>query len=150
MNCWYSHNRSAPTLHVYICWYNWLERNLVIFESRLPSYQKVIHLALVALEANKKHTYTPIPRAPKEVMTGKKIVGWFDGASQQNSEHSGAGGVIKIREHTFYKWMINCGAGTNTRDELLGVWALLTLASPPFIYEISVLGDSRIVIDWLK
>jgi ribonuclease HI len=77
-------------------------------------------------------------------------MGWFDGASQQNSEHSGAGGVIKIREHTFYKWMINCGAGTNTRDELLGVWALLTLASPLFIYEINVLGDSRIVIDWLK
>jgi ribonuclease HI len=84
------------------------------------------------------------------VMTGKKIIGWFDGASQQNGEHSGAGGVIKIREHTFYKWMINCGAGTNTRAELLGVWALLTLASRLFIYEINVLGDSRIVIDWLK
>jgi ribonuclease HI len=60
------------------------------------------------------------------VMIGQKITGWFDGASQQNGEHSGAGGVINIREHTFYKWTINCGAGTNTRDELLGVWVLLT------------------------
>jgi hypothetical protein len=31
MNCWYAQNRSAPTLPVYICWYIWLERNLVIF-----------------------------------------------------------------------------------------------------------------------
>jgi ribonuclease HI len=110
----------------------------------------VIHLALVALEANKKQTYSPVPRAPKEVMIGQKIIGWFDGASQQNDEQSGAGQVIKIRDHTFYKWTINCGAGTNTRTELLGVWALLTSASRLFISEISVLGDSRIFIVWLN
>jgi len=70
-------------------------------------------------------------------------MGWFDGASQQNSEHSGAGGVIKIREHTFYKWMINCGDGTNTKVELMGVWALLTLTYRLFISKINVLGDSN-------
>jgi ribonuclease HI len=59
-------------------------------------------------------------------------------------------GVIMIKEQTFYKWMINCGVGSNTRVELMGAWALLTLASRLFIFEIQVLGDSRIVIDWLK
>jgi hypothetical protein len=31
MNCWYAQNHLAPTLPVYICWYIWLEMNLVIF-----------------------------------------------------------------------------------------------------------------------
>jgi hypothetical protein len=60
---------------------------------------------------------------------GQRIIGWFDGATQQNGDQSGAGGVLKISEQTTYKWTLNCGHGTNTRAELMGVWALLTLAS---------------------
>jgi ribonuclease HI len=110
----------------------------------------VIHLALAALDVNKKHIRFPTPRVHKDVLTGQKITSWFDGASQQNGIYSGVDGVIMIKEQTFYKWMINCGVGSNTRAELMGVWALLTLASRLFISEIQVLGDSRIVIDWLK
>jgi hypothetical protein len=40
MNCWYAQNRSAPTLPVYICWYIWLERNSVIFESHISVISK--------------------------------------------------------------------------------------------------------------
>jgi ribonuclease HI len=80
----------------------------------------------------------------------EKIIGWFDGAAQQNGDQSGAGGVIKINEHTTYKWTLNCGHGTNTRAELLGVWASLTLASRLSITDFLVLGDSKIVIDWLN
>ena len=42
---------------------------------------------------------------------------------------SGAGGIIKIRESTIYRWTFNCGLGLNTRAELLSAWATLTLAN---------------------
>jgi hypothetical protein len=32
----------------------------------------------------------------------------------------------------------------------MGVWALLTLASRLFIYDLHVKGDSMIVINWLR
>jgi ribonuclease HI len=63
---------------------------------------------------------------------------------------SGVGGVIKISEQCCFKWILNCGPGTNTRAELLGAWALLTLASRLSIQAIHVQGDSKIIIDWLR
>jgi ribonuclease HI len=77
-------------------------------------------------------------------------VGWFDGASQSNGQLSGVGGVIRYNEQISYKWTFNCGEGTNTKAELLGAWATLTLASRLDITYIKVLGDSRIVIHWLN
>jgi len=40
----------------------------------------------------------------------------------------GAGGVIKTPNSIVYRWFINCGSGTNTKEELMGVWATLILA----------------------
>jgi ribonuclease HI len=75
--------------------------------------------------------------------------GWFDGAASTTGLNSGAGGIIRISEHRTFKWYFNCGPGTNTRAELLGAWALLTLAVRLDISVLSVHGDSKIVIDWL-
>jgi ribonuclease HI len=58
--------------------------------------------------------------------------------------------VINISDLSTYKWTLNCGHGTNTRVELMGVRASLTLASRLSIIDLLVLGDSKIVIDWLK
>jgi ribonuclease HI len=40
--------------------------------------------------------------------------------------------------------------GTNTRAELLGVWATLILATRLDMKDLQVYGDSKIVIDWLN
>jgi len=69
-----------------------------------------------------------MPRVLPCISVGQGIIGWFDGVAQQNGQNSGVGGVIRVSEHRIYKWTFNCGHGTNTRAELLGVWALLTLA----------------------
>jgi ribonuclease HI len=63
---------------------------------------------------------------------------------------SGAGGLIKIGENISYRWNFNCGMGSNTRAELLGAWATLTLAYRLDIEQLQVLGDSKIVIDWIN
>ena len=102
------------------------------------------------MDGSKKRVKVPILRALDGFTSGKNIIRWFDGGAQQNGEQSGAGRVIKISEHSSYKWTINCGHRTNIGVELMGVWDLLTLASRFSISEILVLGDSKIVIDWLK
>jgi hypothetical protein len=72
---------------------------------------------------------------------------WFDGATVASGNCSGASGILKISDHKIFKWTINCGPGTNTREKLLGAWALLTLASRFAISELLVQGDSKIIID---
>jgi ribonuclease HI len=79
-----------------------------------------------------------------------EIFCWFDGAAQQNGLLCGVGGVIKTPEMTTYRWTLNCGQGSNTRAELLGVWACLTLALRLNLDVTHVLGDSKIVIDWIN
>jgi len=46
--------------------------------------------------------------------------------------------------------MINCGGGTNTKVELLGAWIALTLAKYLNITNLHLMGDSKVVIEWLK
>jgi ribonuclease HI len=77
-------------------------------------------------------------------------VGWFDGATQENKNLSGAGGVIKISKDTNHKWIFNCDIGTNSRDELLDVWVTLTLAICLGLNQLQVIGYSKIVIEWLN
>jgi ribonuclease HI len=74
---------------------------------------------------------------------------WFNGVAQNNGTLSGAGSIIKTGENIIYRSTFNCGMGTNTRDELLGVWASLTLAYKLDIDHLQVLGDSKILVDWL-
>jgi len=37
-------------------------------------------------------------------------------------------------------WFINCGAGTNTKAELMGLWATLTLGMLWSIKKLQILG----------
>jgi ribonuclease HI len=48
------------------------------------------------------------------------------------------------------KWHINCGEGTNTKAELMGVWVTLTLANLWNIPKLQLMGDSKVIIDWLN
>jgi ribonuclease HI len=79
----------------------------------------------------------------------KCIAGWFDGAACATGLNNGTGGVIQINENKIFKWVFNCGLGTNTRAELLGAWALIALIVWLDISDFYVQGDSRIIIDWL-
>jgi ribonuclease HI len=135
-----------------ICWTIWLERNKTIFENGSPSTSVAAYKALGIFNSWKEaHTKKiRIPHIKKGPDLDDTPTGWFDGATLSNGSQSGAGGLIKILPNSFYKWTFNCGPGTNTRAELLGAWATLFLASRLHIVALQVLGDSRIVIDWLS
>jgi ribonuclease HI len=132
------------------CWFLWKERNLTIFEDKSPLLCKVVHLTLMALKEHSKEKITLARRTGLTQINFGNIVGWFDGAATSSRTNSGAGGVIKYSEKCSYKWYINCGPGSNTRAELLGAWALLTLASRLSIQSLHLIGDSKIIIDWMN
>ena len=73
----------------------------------------------------------------------------FDGAAQLDGRVCGAGGIFKHHPSRVTKWFLNCGLGTNTKAELMGLWASLTLAAMWSINHLLVLGDSRVIIDWI-
>jgi ribonuclease HI len=74
----------------------------------------------------------------------------FDGVTLSNGECCGAGGMIKTQTSKVIEWYINCGAGSNTKAELMGLWATLTLATQWSIEKLQVLGDSKVIIDWIN
>ena len=75
---------------------------------------------------------------------------WFDGATQLDGNLCGAGAVIKTPDSIVILWIYNCGRGTNTRVKLMGAWATLMLADHLSLHRLQVMGDSRVVIDWLS
>jgi hypothetical protein len=145
--------RQCPTRSLFlslICWQLWLERNEVIFENDCSSIFLVLHRNLICLGKSLTLQHPSFPLHTPSVLKEGIPTGWFDRAAQLHGQLSGARGVIRINKHTVFKWTFNCGLGTNTRVELLGVWALLTLASRLHILDLQVFGNSRIIIDWLN
>jgi ribonuclease HI len=149
---WTQKERSHIHLPPLICWTVWLVRNSSIFENTTPSAIATASNAIGQyyswLDAHDKKTTLHITKKIPELEDS--ITGWFDGASSANGSQSGAGGQIKISQSSYYKWTFNCGPGTNTRAELLGAWATLFLASKLHLDTLQVLGDSKIVIEWLS
>jgi len=62
----------------------------------------------------------------------------------------GPGGVIRTFDSLIYIWYLNSGEGTNTKAELLGIWATLTFSSHLSLPKIQDFGDSKVIIDWLN
>jgi ribonuclease HI len=104
----------------------------------------------MALKEHSKEKITPARRTGMTQINFDNIVGWFDGAATSSGLNSGAGEVIKYSENAATNGIINCGPGSNTRAELLGAWALLTLANRLSIQSLHLIGDSKIIIDWMR
>jgi ribonuclease HI len=110
----------------------------------------VVNIILVeaAMQGNKLKD--PPSHRHKLVIPLDRVVAWFDGAAQQGGSPCGAGGKIALNSHTCFRWTLNCGQGTNMKAKLLGAWASLILACRLHTDELLLLGDSKIIIDWLN
>jgi ribonuclease HI len=60
------------------------------------------------------------------------------------------GGVLKLPDFIVIRWVYNCGRGTNTKAKLMGAWETLSLASHMSLQRLQIMGDSKVVIDWLS
>jgi hypothetical protein len=128
-------------------WYIWQERNKTLFEDTKLSV-KTIFYNILAHPLCK--TTNPKYKLPKDIMIGVDLnmtLGWFDGVAKSDGSMCGAGGIIKVQKEAIYKWKLNCGKGTNTKAELMGAWTTLWIAEFLKLFDIHLLGDSKVVID---
>jgi ribonuclease HI len=147
---WYFEKAAPLSLAAYVCWQIWTERNKVIFEDASPSSLAVFHRILATFHWQPS-TVKALPyKAVEFNLAEGYTLACFDGAAQSTGLCCGAGGTFKTHPSRITKWFINCGAGTNTKAELMGLWASLTLASFWSLNHLHVLGDSRVIIDWIN
>jgi ribonuclease HI len=122
----------------------------VIFEDRAPSILSVAHRILLSFSWQPS-SFKALPIQVCEFTQEEGFtLACFDGAAQSNGLCCGAGGTFKSHPSRVTKWFINCGAGSNTKAELMGLWATLTLATFWSINQLQILGDSRVIIDWIN
>jgi ribonuclease HI len=133
-----------------MCWYTWLERNATIFEGKEPSTIAVVIKTLGIIQISINILKTPHVQSYWIEDTLEYPVAYFDGVAQSDGRCSGAGGIIKWSTTTGYKWHPNCGEGTNTKEELMGLWATLFIANYLSITKLQILGDSKVIINWIN
>ena len=76
----------------------------------------------------------------------KKTWCFFDGVAASNI--GGAGFTLHISSSHYFHVQMGCGVSTNTRVELLALWALLVFADTIGLPSLFVCGDSQVIINW--
>ena len=74
--------------------------------------------------------------------------GFFDGAAAGNI--GGAGFVIFLNDDYYISFSLGCGSSSNTKDELLALWAILRVSKLMGLPMHSIFGDSLVTISWLN
>jgi len=143
---WISHAPEYATMPALVSWNIWLEHNRAFFENGSPTVDSVVYKIFDTFIKPSMTFQFPSSQTNQATIQTGEFVGWFDGVVLSNGTHGGAGGVIKINDKTSIKWTFNCGPGTNTREEFLGSWEALLLATRLHISNLQVLGDSKIII----
>jgi len=75
---------------------------------------------------------------------------WFDGAFQKSGSLCGAGFFFINCDGSRITWTLNCGFGTNTKEDILGAWTSIYLVTRHNILDFHLRGDSKIIIDQLR
>ena len=72
--------------------------------------------------------------------------GFFDGAAAKNK--GGAGFTLLLSCSHSIQFSMGCGRCTNTKSELMALWALLTVSKHMGVPLLSIYGDSLVIIQW--
>jgi ribonuclease HI len=147
---WLSLSSAPKTLPVFVCWQIWSARNRAIFYSCPPSSRAVLLKVLASFHWKQPSLKSPCAQSLRFQLIKDYTVAFFDGAALSSGNCCGAGGIFKTHPSRTTMWFLNCGEGTNNKAELLGLWDTLFLASCWSISHLHVLGDSRIIIDWIS
>jgi len=91
-----------------------------------------------------KHRIRNIGKSPTSVYP----MIFFDGAAANNM--GGAGVCLWLNEQHLLAFKLGCGSCTNTRAELLALWASLRVAKDIGLPYLHIFGDSSVIINWDK
>jgi ribonuclease HI len=147
----WSNNKSVPcSLAALTCWFIWLERNTSVFEGKAPSVNRVIIRSFGALHIRVEKQAPLALRSNRLLLPLEYPLASFDGVAKSDGTCSGAGGILRESTRMAYKWFFNCGIGSNTKAELIGAWTTLFIANLLSLSKLQILGDSKVIIDWIK
>ena len=125
-----------------------LLRNRCIFENRKPTFPTLITRIEGFLNSH------PAPLKTEKVQDigpNPSLAfpcGFFDGAAAENI--GGSGFVIFLNEYHYFSFKMGCGHSTNTRAELLALWAVLKVSQLMGLPIHLIYGDSMVIISWLN
>ena len=135
-------------LPLFYFWCIWKQRNRCIFYNNLATVfvlrKQINDLLLMYHVPNKKKKSRVIGLGPKIDYP----CGFFDGAATGNT--GGERFVILMSPSYFISYSLGCGRSTNTRLELLALWALILIAIHLGIPLLYVFGDSQVIISWVN
>ena len=135
-------------LPLFFFWCIWKQRNRCIF------YNNLATVFVLRKQINELMLMYPVPNKKKKsrvIGPGPKIdypCGFFDGAAARNT--GGARFVILMSPSYLISYSLGCGRSTNTRLELLALWALLSVTIHLGIPLVSIFGDSQVIISWVN
>ena len=58
--------------------------------------------------------------------------------------------ILHLNETHSFEFALGAGHSTNTREELIGLWALLHTSQMMGLPKIQIFGDSYVIINWAK
>ena len=139
-----AHSATFRHLSLFTFWCIWILRNKCLFENWKP----VVHALISRVERflnlyptpQKIHKLRNIGPSPLKVFP----CGFFDGAAAENI--GGTCFVIYLNDVHFFSFSMGCGCSTNTRAELLALWAVLRVSFMMGLPIHLIFGDSMVII----
>jgi len=136
-------------LPLLVIWGVWLARNNLIFQDKSCTPEVTCVTALGVYEAFPLHIRAARQRANLDIDIDKsKPWGFFDGAAQHNI--CGGGAVLYLSDTHYFELICGLGEGNNNFAELLSLKILLIFAVEKGIVNLSVMGDSMNVVNWIN
>ena len=139
--------------HIY--WAIWKSRNRAIFDEKKVTVLGIYHQILYAAQLPSTQLSSPGSVMKERKKKRKRKTGpvpcmffpcgFFDGAS--TSTDAGAGFSVFINENHHLDFALGVGRGTNTKAELMGLWALLLSSQMMSIPLVHIYGDSQVIIN---
>jgi hypothetical protein len=128
MGAWVRNKQFPKRLSILTYWFIWKERNKTLFDDLCPIKWDVVYKILYTL-----NIYSPVRiakglRQSSILKMNGYAIAFFNGVVLAGGSICGVGGAIKCPNSQAYHWFFNCGDRTNTKAELLGAWATLTIS----------------------
>ena len=130
-------------------WTLWKARNSSIFDGKSITVISLLHQ--ISYSSQLYHPSAIRAKKTRDIGPGPSLTypcGFFYGAFVDST--GGVGFYLHLNETHSYEFVLGAGLSTNTRVELIGLWALLHTSQMMGLPKIQIFGDSSVIINWAK